>query len=178
MNICPFCNQVINQNYNIVLDNYLKKYYHYSCYQILVVDNLSEQINQIKFKSNTEIIKFLFIDDKIKLSDLEKKAVKDYFISNPIAELVHSDNKFNLENQKNNLENININSKQIQTDLELNLDDKLDVLIEKLKNSQISKITDKEDKPNESDNSDIYETDSDTEFWTDSESLKTARSSI
>jgi len=122
MNICPFCNLEVIQNYNVVFDNFTKNYYHYSCYQKMVFFKLSSEIDYIKKMNNYDFIKYLFIDKKINLSELEIFALNDYFFSQirntqqPLTNLYHN---FELENNSYQ----NLNSKLTQTDSNILIDD-------------------------------------------------------
>jgi hypothetical protein len=139
--ICFFCkNKIIypdskSHNYSIHFKNIDNKKFHNYCYQQYqqyqkhLFNKLNNFIDSLKTKSNAAIIKFILIDEKLKLSDFEKECLNNMF---------NSCFNYRIENNKNN--NVKPNYDYFK---ENNLDDNVDNLIKKLNKSSVNNLNEK-----------------------------------
>lgn len=141
MNIkCTFCSKEINRliNQQIIVSKNSNHNYHYNCYQTFLIEKLNNVINQIKTKSNLELIKIFLIEPEIKLSPFEKKIFMDYYLNQ-----MNKPNNLSKSNQ-NNMIPLGSLSKKTQENknnlTETLNEDILDDFINKLKNSKTSKL--------------------------------------
>jgi hypothetical protein len=145
MNIkCALCSKEINRIINdekIIINQNSKHYYHYGCYQNFLIDKLNNVINQMKTKSNIDLIKIFLIDEELKLNPFEKNIFMDYYLN--------TKNKSNCQPITNQNNMIVINSLKKsppnkQTDknhiIETFEEEHIDEFILKLKNSLTSKL--------------------------------------
>lgn len=145
MNItCALCSKEINRIINdekIIINKNSNHYYHYGCYQNFLIEKLNNVINQMKTKSNIDLIKIFLIDEELKLNPFEKNIFMDYYIntknksnSQPIPKhnnmIIINSLKKSIPNKQSDKNNI------IETLEEEHIDD----FIIKLKNSFTSKL--------------------------------------
>ena len=101
---CLYCLKYFENNNDFIEISELN-HYHMSCYKSKLLEYLNNLVNQVNGLTNIEIIKTLFVDNQIKLLDVEKDIINQQYKTEVGDNLI---DKLTNPSNKNIFKNINI----------------------------------------------------------------------